>query len=116
MAVFIEYTDIENNNAGEPIKLTMDAEAFDIKVGFRLDEEEEGKEGKLKFGNVRCSSEKVLNFTILNNGTYSADFKFIMKKKEVRNVFTITPMEGTLDPKGGNSDVEVRFLAHRELK
>lgn len=46
---------------------------------------------------------------------YNVKFNFTMKKKHTREIFTIDPMEGELQPNEEKS-INVKFCSQKELK
>jgi hydrocephalus-inducing protein len=46
---------------------------------------------------------------------YSVKYNFTMKKKATREIFTVDPMEGDLQP-GEEKSITVKFQSQKELK
>ena len=56
------------------------------------------------------------NKLVLKNiGMYSVKFNFTMKKKQTREIFSVDPMEGDLQP-GEEKSITVKFQSQKELK
>ena len=95
----------------EPQEIELVAEAFDITVDIDLKNEE----NLLDFGAVRVGEPKQLILTLTNNGKYTVKYGFNMKKKQTREIFTIEPNEGELQPEEAK-DILVRFESKKEFK
>ena len=95
----------------EPQEIELVAEAFDITVDIDLKNEE----NILDFGAVRVGEPKQLVMTLTNNGKYTVKYGFNMKKKQTRDIFTIEPNEGELQPEE-TKDVIIRFESKKEFK
>ena len=101
----LEVEDTEGFNIKqEPQEIELAAEAFDITVDIDLKNEE----NLLDFGDVRVGEPKQLIMTLTNNGKYAVNYGFNMKKRQTREIFTIEPDEGELQPEEAK-DVIVRF-------
>ena len=94
----------------EPKVLTLNAEAFDITVLPTFDNESK----ILDFEDVRVAESRDKTFSIKNVGLYEVKFGFVMKKRATRDVFTISPMEGDLQP-NEEKQIIVRFKSRKEV-
>jgi hydrocephalus-inducing protein len=92
-------------------EIELIAEAFDITVDIDLKNEE----NILDFEAVRVGEPKQKVLTLTNNGKYPVKYGFNMKKKQTREMFTIEPNEGELQPEE-TKDVIVRFESRKEFK
>lgn len=95
----------------EPQEIELLAEAFDITVDIDLKSEE----NILDFEAVRVGEPKEKQLTLRNNGKYPVKYGFVMKKRQTREIFTIEPNEGVLEPEE-SKDVIVRFESRKEFK
>lgn len=101
----LEVEDTEGFNIKqEPQEIELAAEAFEITVDIDLKNEE----NLLDFGDVRVGEPKQLIMTLTNNGKYSVKYGFNMKKRLTREIFTIRPDEGELQPEEAK-DIIVLF-------
>ena len=87
-----------------PIELT--AEAYDIKVkvewpGEAAATEEEPAYQGLDFGSFKVVDEQSSSLELINEGKYEVGFKFLFKSKMMRNILTLEPAEGVLEPAAG---------------
>jgi aconitase B len=64
---------------------------------------------------VRVGEPKELPLYLKNQGQYPISFDFKMKKASTRQIFTITPMQGKLEP-NEDININVRFLSQQEKK
>jgi len=95
----------------EPQEIELKAEAFDITIDIDLKNEE----NILDFEAVRVGEPKQKTMTLTNNGKYTVKYGFNMKKKSTREMFTIEPNEGELQPEE-TKDIIVRFESSKEYK
>jgi len=105
----LEVEDVENQGVKQEEKtVQLDAEAFDITLNEEMQTD-------LDFGNVRVGEPKELPLYLKNQGQYPISYDFKMKKTSTKQIFTITPMEGKLQP---NEDINimVKFLSQVEKK
>lgn len=108
----LEVEDTEGYNIKqEPQEVNLSAEAFDITVDIDLKNEE----NILDFGAVRVGEPKQKTMTLTNHGKYVVKYGFNMKKKSTREIFTIEPNEGELQPEE-TKDIIVRFESNKEFK
>lgn len=91
--------------------IELNAEAFDITVDIDL----KNPENILDFENVRVGEPKQKVLILTNKGKYPVKYGFNMKKKQTREMFTIEPSEGELQPQE-TRDVIVRFESKKEFK
>lgn len=105
----LEVEDVESQGVKQEEKtVQLDAEAFDITLNEEMQTD-------LDFGNVRVGEPKELPLYLKNQGQYPISYDFKMKKTSTKQIFTITPMEGKLQP---NEDINimVKFLSQVEKK
>ena len=95
----------------EPQEIELVAEAFDITVDIDLKSEE----NMLDFGAVRVGEPKQLIMTLTNNGKYNVKYGFNMKKRQTREIFSIEPSGGELQPEE-TKDIIVKFESKKEFK
>lgn len=69
----------------------------------------------LDFGAVRVGEPKEQTLYLKNQGLYPIKYDFRMKKATTQAMFTIEPMEGSLNP-NEDKNIIVRFLSHKEIK
>lgn len=81
----------------------MRAEAFKISLDIKFSHEQ-----ILDFEAVRVGEPKENKLVLKNIGMYSVKYNFSMKKKATREIFTVDPMEGDLQP-GEEKSITVKF-------
>jgi Abnormal spindle-like microcephaly-assoc'd, ASPM-SPD-2-Hydin len=64
----------------------------------------------LDFDAVRVGEPKENTISLKNIGKYPVKYDFTMKNKATREIFTIDPMEGTLNP-NEEKVIKVRFMS-----
>ena len=69
----------------------------------------------LDFEAIRVGEPKENKLVLKNIGMYSVKFNFTMKKKQTREIFSVDPMEGDLQP-GEEKSITVKFQSQKELK
>ena len=94
----------------EPKAIELRAEAFKISLDIKFSHEQ-----ILDFEAVRVGEPKENKLVLKNIGMYSVKFNFTMKKKATRELFSVDPMEGDLQP-GEEKSVTVKFQSQKELK
>jgi hypothetical protein len=94
----------------EPKVIELRAEAFKISLDIKFSHEQ-----ILDFEAVRVGEPKENKLVIKNIGMYSVKYNFTMKKKATREIFTVDPMEGELQPAEEKS-ITVKFQSQKELK
>ena len=72
-------------------------------------------EQTLDFEAVRVGEPKEQTLQLANHGQYAIKYDFNMNKGQTRNLFTIEPMEGRLEPKEEKT-ISVTFLSQKEIK
>ena len=108
----LEVEDTEGYNIKQqPQEIQLQAEAFDITVDIDVKNEE----NFMDFGAVRVGEPKEKKLTLTNKGKYPVKYGFNMKKKTTREIFTIEPSEGVLQPQEVK-DIVVRFESQKEFK
>ena len=85
---------------GEAAKSTEEGEA-----GAEGEDEFEHKDGIMDFGALRVFESASKSFTLNNSGDYDIRFRFVIRRKAIAKLFTVTPMEGML-PAGEDSEGE----------
>jgi len=70
---------------------------------------------ELDFEAVRVGEPKEQTLFLKNQGQYPIKFDFTMKRRQTREIFTIEPMEGKLEP-NEDKNIIVKFLSHKEIK
>ena len=70
---------------------------------------------ELDFGAVRVGEPKELPLYLKNQGQYPISFDFRMKKAVTKQMFTITPMTGQLQP-NEEININVKFMSKVEKK
>ncbi|GMH35419.1 hypothetical protein BSKO_03287 [Bryopsis sp. KO-2023] len=68
----------------------------------------------IDFGTVRVCDDGMKNMTITNRGKYAVDYSFLLKSPLVKEIFRVTPAEGTIEP-SKNAVVEVHFNPEHKL-
>jgi hydrocephalus-inducing protein len=103
--ITLEVEDTEGYSVKQdPKAIELRAEAFKISVDVKINNDQ----SVLDFEAVRVGEPKEKQFSLKNNGMYSVKFNFSMKKKVTREIFTIDPMEGELQP-GEEKTITVKF-------
>jgi hypothetical protein len=64
---------------------------------------------------VRVGEPKENKIYMKNVGMYPVKYNFSMKRKQTREIFTVDPMEGELQP-NEEKNVVVRFMSQKEIK
>lgn len=109
----LEVEDTENTGVKqEPKEIELKAEAFFISVKTDLRNEEEDL---IDFGNVRVGEPKEKVIALKNEGKYPVQFNFHMRRKFTREIFTIEPIEGQLEP-DEEKEIKIRFESKKEIK
>ena len=97
---------------GEAAKSTEEGEA-----GAEGEDEFEHKDGIMDFGALRVFESASKSFTLNNSGDYDIRFRFVIRRKAIAKLFTVTPMEGML-PAGEDSEgeeVTIKFESSTEV-
>ncbi len=87
----------------EPKSIELRAEAFKISLDIKFSHEQ-----ILDFEAVRVGEPKENKLILKNIGMYSVKYNFTMKKKQTREIFTVDPIEGDLQP-GEEKSITVKF-------
>ena len=95
----------------EPQEIQLLAEAFNISVNIDF----KNDENIIDFEAVRVGDPKEKKLTLKNIGKYPVKYGFNIKKKTIREIFTIEPGEGVLAPEE-TKDIVVRFESKKEFK
>lgn len=108
-SIKLEVEDVEEQGKKQEEKtIQIDAEAFNISLNETIVTE-------LDFGAVRVFEHKEMPLYLKNQGQYPISYDFRMKKAITKQMFTITPMKGKLQP---NEDINiiVKFMSKVEKK
>jgi hydrocephalus-inducing protein len=109
--VILEVEDTEGYNIRQDNKtIEFKAEAFKIALDIKMSHDQ-----ILDFDAVRVGEPKENKISLKNIGMYPVKYSFTMKKKQTREIFTIEPMEGELNPTEEKSIV-VKFMSQKEIK
>ena len=92
------------------IKIGAEAYSIDVNVVYP-DEEFNG----LDFGLVKVVDDVSKEFTVENTGKYEVGFKLSSRTQKMRDLFTITPEQGTIEP-GSTETITLHFNEHHTLK
>ena len=107
--ITLQVEDVENYSKKQEDKIIqIDAEAFNISLNETMATE-------LDFGAVRVGEPKELPLYLKNQGQYPISFDFKMKKALTKQMFTITPMQGQLNP-NEDININVKFMSKVEKK
>lgn len=107
----LEVEDTEGYNIKQENKtIELKAEAFKISLDIRMSHDQ-----ILDFEAVRVGEPKENKLYLKNIGMYPVKYNFTMKKKQTREIFTIEPMEGELQP-NEEKNVIIKFMSQREIK
>ena len=71
----------------------------------------------MDFGALRVFESASKSFTLNNSGDYDIRFRFVIRRKAIAKLFTVTPMEGML-PAGEDSEgeeVTIKFESSTEV-
>jgi hypothetical protein len=105
----LEVEDVEGHGIKQEAKtINIDSEAFNITLN-------DGMQTELDFGAVRVGEPKELPLYLKNQGQYPISFDFRMKKAVTKQMFTITPMTGQLQP-NEEININVKFMSKVEKK
>ena len=107
----MEVEDTEGYNIRQDNKtIELKAEAFKISLDIRMSHDQ-----ALDFEAVRVGEPKENKIYMKNIGMYPVKYNFSMKRKQTREIFSIDPMEGELQP-NEEKNVVVRFMSQKEIK
>jgi len=93
----------------QSVELPLTAEAYKIEVDMKFP----GEGSELDFGLVRVLEDSLKTMSIANTGKYEVGYRFRIKGAAMRELFTITPQEGAIEPgtrfgAGGQGRAQVR--------
>lgn len=109
--ITLEVEDTEGYNVKQENKiLEIKAEAFKISLDIKMSHDQ-----ILDFDHVRVGEPKENKIYVKNIGMYPIKYGFTMKKKHTREIFTIEPMEGELNP-NEEKNIVVKFMSTKEIK
>lgn len=94
----------------QSVELPLKAEAYKIEVDMKFP----GEGSELDFGLVRVLEDSLKTMSIANTGKYEVGYRFRIKGAAMRELFTITPQEGAIEP-GKEQQVEIHFNRERSL-
>ena len=100
--------------ANKDSSIQVRAEAYRIDVCLLETLNDQVSNGKLDFGLLRVGASKDESFRLRNNGKYTIGFAFNIRKAGSRKLFTIEPLEGTIDPEE-HVDIHVIFKSLDEV-
>ena len=107
----LEVEDTEGYNIRQDNKtIELKAEAFKISLDIRMSHDQ-----ALDFEAVRVGEPKENKIYMKNVGMYPVKYNFSMKRKQTREIFTVDPMEGELQP-NEEKNVVVKFMSQKEIK
>ena len=109
--IVLEVEDTEGfsiRQENKPIEIR--AEAFKINLDIKFSHDQ-----ILDYDAVRVGEPKENKLYLKNIGMYPVKYNFTMKKKQTREIFSIDPMEGELQP-NEEKNVVVKFMAQKEIK
>lgn len=108
----LHVEDVEGYGVKQEVKnINLDAEAFNITLNDAM---QVGNQF-LDYGAVRVGEPKHQDLYLKNQGLYPIKYEFRMKKESTRQMFTIEPMEGTLNP-NEDKNIAVKFMSLKEVK
>ena len=90
--------------------IKIKAEAFKISLDIKFSHDQ-----ILDFEAVRVGEPKDNKLYMKNIGMYPVKYNFSMKKKQTKEIFTIEPMEGELNP-NDEKNVVIKFKSQKEIK
>jgi len=107
----LHVEDTEGYNIKQDTKIiSLEAEAFNITLNDAMQVGEQF----LDFGALRVGEPKVQQLYLKNQGLYPIKYEFRMKKDSTKQMFTIEPMEGSLNP-NEDKNIAVKFLSLKEI-
>lgn len=102
----LEVEDTEGYSIKQENKvIEIRAEAFKISLDIKFSHDQ-----ILDFEAVRVGEPKENKLSLKNIGMYPVKYNFTMKKKQTREIFTIDPMEGELQP-SEEKHIIVKFMS-----
>ena len=102
----------------ETLPVQLNAEAYNIDVDVLWpNPEAEADDGTksgvngIDFGAFKVVDAQESALTLVNRGKYEVGFKFVMRRKLMREILTFEPSEGTLEPGGTERQITVEGRA-----
>lgn len=94
--IVLEIRDAEDRLGAvvQSVELPLTAEAYKIEVDMKFP----GEGSELDFGLVRVLEDSLKMMSIANTGKYEVGYRFRIKGAAMRELFTITPQEGAIEP------------------
>ncbi|KAL1499824.1 hypothetical protein AB1Y20_012509 [Prymnesium parvum] len=98
------------------IALTAEAYKVDVNVEWPnpvVEGSDTGYNG-LDFGSFKVIEEQKTSLEVVNLGKYTIGYKFVLRKPPTRDILTLSPSEGTLDPaaSGPGSRQKIEAVLH----
>ena len=113
----IKFSDTEDVDATviKEVGVAVKAEAYEIAIcSFEQADGSPGS-GELDFGIIRVGEAAVQKFTVVNQGKYDVKYAFNIRKALARELFTVEPPEGVIEP-GQKGEIAVTFRSQREIE
>ena len=110
--ITLEVQDMELKEVAQEASIKIGAEAYSIDVNVVYPDEELNG---LDFGLVKVVDDVSKEFTVENTGKYEVGFKLTSRTQKMRDLFTITPEQGTIEP-GSTETITLHFNEHHTLK
>jgi len=117
-SITVHYSDTEGGFESEnpdrcySFPLAIKAEAYSIKA-VAFEEDDDSNDGVIDYGNMRVGDTAVNKFSLRNRGKYEISYNFSFKRPSISNNFTVSPMEGKIEP-GGAAEISLTFTSSTE--
>ena len=100
-----------------PMAALADVERPPAAAGQQTEAEDGTKSGVngIDFGAFKVVDAQESALTLVNRGKYEVGFKFVMRRKLMREILSFEPSEGTLEPGGTELKVEVKLTTEGAL-
>lgn len=101
--ISLEILDLEKTRVFSTLPIGVTVEAFDVNFDYQYPKGID----HLNFGMLKVGQTKAIPIVLKNKGKYPSQFKISVTPQRVLNLFTISPIEGVIQP--GNAPVTVTF-------
>jgi hydrocephalus-inducing protein len=110
--IFVEYSDSEGLDRTASLPVEISAEAYQVSTMLTFADQD--SKGTLNYGDMKVGASASKTFKLKNEGKYSIDFNFVIRKKSTEELFKIEPRQGVLTP-GTDIGITVSFTSKQEV-
>jgi hypothetical protein len=110
----LEVFDIEKiGGVVQSETILIQAEAYDVSMEVHCPK---GSDGTLDFGVLKVYEEAKQVCVIKNKGKYEIGYRFVFDSKDVAEHFSITPIQGVIQPSDKPFPIQVIFRSTKEIQ